>query len=225
VIARGWAFVATDYIGLGTKGPHPYLIGEGEARSVLDSVRAARQLPAARLGPRTVVWGHSQGGHAALWTGITAPTYAPDVHVDGIVAIAPAARVIVRATAERCLDIPEVVPSVLTALLSKQAKFPVEPLSGALGRRLAQNTPTHLISAPLMIAQGVADPLVLPNVQGAYVIRRCRAGQRLEYRTYKARDHLSVVARDSRLIGDLLGWTQARFAGRRQVRGCQTMAG
>jgi len=43
------------------------------------------------LGDRTVVWGHSQGGHAALWTGITAPRYAPDVSLAGVVAIAPAA--------------------------------------------------------------------------------------------------------------------------------------
>ena len=37
--------VATDYPGLGTEGIHPYLIGESEARSVLDSVRAAREMP------------------------------------------------------------------------------------------------------------------------------------------------------------------------------------
>jgi len=26
-LARGWVIVATDYVGLGTAGPHPYLIG------------------------------------------------------------------------------------------------------------------------------------------------------------------------------------------------------
>jgi pimeloyl-ACP methyl ester carboxylesterase len=36
---------------------------------------------------RTVVWGHSQGGHAALWTGIIA-RYAPEVEIVGIAAIA-----------------------------------------------------------------------------------------------------------------------------------------
>jgi hypothetical protein len=34
-VAQGWAMVATDYVGLGTEGPHPYLIGQGEGRSVL----------------------------------------------------------------------------------------------------------------------------------------------------------------------------------------------
>ena len=90
VIASGSVMVATDYTGLGTEGPTPYLIGEGEARSVLDSVRAARGMSQLQLSPRTVVWGHSQGGHAALWTGIVAPTYAPDVEVSGVAAMAPA---------------------------------------------------------------------------------------------------------------------------------------
>jgi pimeloyl-ACP methyl ester carboxylesterase len=90
VLDNGWAFVATDYVGLGTASPHPYLIGQGEGRSVLDSVRAAHQLTDVTLGDDTVVWGHSQGGHAALWTGILAPTYAPDVKVHGVAALAPA---------------------------------------------------------------------------------------------------------------------------------------
>lgn len=60
VIRRGWVIVASDYVGLGTAGPHPYLIGQGEARSVLDSVRAARHLLQLKLSRETVVWGHSQ---------------------------------------------------------------------------------------------------------------------------------------------------------------------
>lgn len=30
LLAEGWIYVGTDYAGLGTAGPHPYLIGEGE---------------------------------------------------------------------------------------------------------------------------------------------------------------------------------------------------
>jgi alpha-beta hydrolase superfamily lysophospholipase/uncharacterized membrane protein HdeD (DUF308 family) len=89
VLGRGWVVVATDYTGLGTPGPHPFLIGQGEARSVLDAVRAARHLTAVTLDARTVVWGHSQGGNAALWTGILAPGYAPDAGVLGVAALAP----------------------------------------------------------------------------------------------------------------------------------------
>lgn len=90
VIDNGWVMVATDYVGLGTEGPHPYVIGEGEGRSVLDSVRAARQLDDLQLADSTVVWGHSQGGHAALWTGILAPQYAPEVGVEAVAALSPA---------------------------------------------------------------------------------------------------------------------------------------
>ncbi|WP_131103179.1 lipase family protein [Ornithinimicrobium sufpigmenti] len=90
MLERGWTVVATDYVGLGTEGPHPYVIGQGEGRSVLDSVRAAQQLEGPVLADTTVVWGHSQGGHAALWTGILAPDYAPELSIDGVAALAPA---------------------------------------------------------------------------------------------------------------------------------------
>lgn len=90
VIAEGWAMVATDYIGLGTEGPHPYLFGRASAVASLDAVRAARELDEANLGPSTVVWGHSQGGGAALWTGALAKQYAPNVWVRGVAAFAPA---------------------------------------------------------------------------------------------------------------------------------------
>ena len=89
VIAHGWVLVAPDYTGLGTVEPNPYLIGEGEARSALDAVRAARQMRGLNLDPRTVVWGHSQGGHAALWEGIIAPHYASNANVIGVIADSP----------------------------------------------------------------------------------------------------------------------------------------
>lgn len=66
ILAQGWVLVATDYTGMGTRGPSPFLIGQGEARSDLDAVRAARQLARLSLADQTVLWGHSQGGHGAL---------------------------------------------------------------------------------------------------------------------------------------------------------------
>jgi uncharacterized membrane protein HdeD (DUF308 family) len=267
VIRRGWVIVATDYIGLGTKGPHPYLIGQGEARSVLDSVRAARRMPQLALATKTVVWGHSQGGHAALWAGEIAPTYAPDVNVVGVAALAPAsdlkalvddvrntlegriisayvltaysqnyrdvsfdhyvrpaARFLVREAAKRCLDLPEAIPSAATIGLSRQPIYAVDPLGGAMGRRLAENTPTRPIRVPVLIAQGLEDPLVRPTVQRAYVNQRCHAGQSIEYRTYNHRDHLSLLWPGSSLVPYLLAWTQARFAGRATSARCSVAA-
>src|SRR5436190_3239867 len=93
IVMAGWVVVATDYSFAEKGGPHPYLIGEGEARAALDSVRAARQISGLTLDKRVVVWGHSQGGHAALWTGIIGPRYAPDLEIRGVVAIAPSANI------------------------------------------------------------------------------------------------------------------------------------
>jgi pimeloyl-ACP methyl ester carboxylesterase len=93
IVMAGWVVVATDYSFAEKGGPHPYLIGEGEARAALDSVRAARQISELTLDKRMVVWGHSQGGHAALWTGIVGPRYAPDLEIRGVAAIAPAANI------------------------------------------------------------------------------------------------------------------------------------
>jgi len=90
MVRDGYVVAATDYPGLGTPGPHPYLVGLSEARAVIDSVRVARTMPGAGGGNRYVVWGHSQGGHAALFTGLIAKSYAPELTLLGVAAAAPA---------------------------------------------------------------------------------------------------------------------------------------
>lgn len=89
-LAHGWIVVAPDYAGLGTRGTHGYLVGEDEGRAAIDSLRAARSLPeVGPVGP-IVVWGHSQGGHAALWAATLAPSYAPELALSGVAVAAPA---------------------------------------------------------------------------------------------------------------------------------------
>lgn len=87
----GWAVVATDYYGLGTPGTELYLIGEQEARDVVFSVRAVAGLPGADPSSQWGVYGHSQGGHSAIWTGHLAEQLAPDLQLVGVAAAAPAA--------------------------------------------------------------------------------------------------------------------------------------
>lgn len=91
MLSLGWVVVATDYVGLGTPGPELYLVGDAEARDVVNSVRAARNLPDSSAGDRYAVWGHSQGGHSALWTGHLGPRLAPELTLVGVAAAAPAA--------------------------------------------------------------------------------------------------------------------------------------
>src|ERR1700761_3601808 len=89
-VERGYVVAATDYPGLGTPETHPYLVGDSEAEAVIDSVRVASNMPGAGGGKRFVVWGHSQGGQAALFTGLIAKSYAPELTLLGVAAAAPA---------------------------------------------------------------------------------------------------------------------------------------
>ncbi len=75
LLQQGFAVIATDYPGLGGPGVHPYLIGDSEGCAVLDSVRAARERLGQRDPTRFAVWGHSQGGQAALYAGLLASNY------------------------------------------------------------------------------------------------------------------------------------------------------
>lgn len=87
-LKAGYVVAATDYQGLGTSGVHQYSVGGTEAHSVLDSVKAAHRLTAARAGLRTVVLGWSEGGGASLWAGQDAAYGAP-VKMLGSAALAP----------------------------------------------------------------------------------------------------------------------------------------
>lgn len=257
IVGEGWIYVATDYVGLGTTGGHAYLVGEDAARSVLDAVRAARQLRGIELDGRVVVWGHSQGGNSALWSGIRAPGYAPDLTILGIAALAPAsdlraliaagqssmfgkivssylvraygaaypeidaaayvgalARPLVADIAGRCVGGWGTLFSVFEAtLLLPGGIFARDPTDGPLGDRLLRNTPNGPIAPPVLIAQGQVDDLVLPDIQRRFVAERCAAGQRIDFRLYQGRDHLSLVAAGSPLTADLIGWTRDRLAG------------
>ncbi len=90
MLQNGYIVAATDYPGLGTPGPHPYLIGDSEGRAVLDSVRAAREVPEAQASEHFALWGHSQGGQAALYAAKLASGYAPDLRLAGVATAAPA---------------------------------------------------------------------------------------------------------------------------------------
>jgi fermentation-respiration switch protein FrsA (DUF1100 family) len=262
-LARGWAVVAPDYAGLGTEAVHGYLIGESEARSTWDAVRAARALPDLALAPEMVLWGHSQGGHATLWSAARIERYPEAGRLQGAVAMAPAsdlvglvreaqdtpvgrmisaylvtayaahypeldaeallrplARPVVADMAKRCMAGLEALPGVVDALLLRRSVFRDDPTQGALGARLAENRAPVPGGLPVLLVQGLADPLVAPAVQDAFVAAACREGARITYRRYEGEDHLSIVAPDSPAASMLLEWTAARFAGLPPDEGC-----
>lgn len=90
MLDRGWIVTSTDYAGLGMPGLEYYLIGRSEAMDVVNSVRAAQKVPGSDSSKTYAVYGHSQGGHAALWTGAVSPKYAPELNLVGTAAAAPA---------------------------------------------------------------------------------------------------------------------------------------
>jgi len=83
MLDRGWVVTAPDYVGAGgTGGPgvtEKYLIGAEQGRDLLNSVRAARNIPDAGAGTRFALYGHLQGGLVALFGAALAPTYTPEL--------------------------------------------------------------------------------------------------------------------------------------------------
>ena len=256
VTEHGWAGVISDYVGLGTAGMHPYLVGRAEARNVLDASRAAQQLDGLELSTDTVVWGHSQGGHGALWTGQIAGDYAPELTLRGIAGMAPASDLYrladedkdsvggktvsayiatswneiypdldlsdhlnpgtahgVEKISDLCFNEKDVIAALLRGTQIPEQVFPDSVLEGGLGDRLRENSPTGPWPAPVLVAQGLADPLVTPTMQESWVAGRCAAGSPIDFRTYPGLDHMGLVAADSPLTPQLVQWTLDRWAG------------
>ena len=71
--SQGYAVVATDYLGyaLSSYPYHPYMHADTEASSIIDSIRATRNVASSlglTLNGKVMVTGYSQGGHAAMAT-------------------------------------------------------------------------------------------------------------------------------------------------------------
>ncbi|WP_409429438.1 lipase family protein [Mycobacterium sp. SMC-11] len=87
LLARGFAIVITDGVGMGVHGPmSPQFVNRvAGASALLDAARAARHVPSTSLDPTGPVafWGWLAGGHAALSAAELASTYAPELQVVG----------------------------------------------------------------------------------------------------------------------------------------------
>jgi pimeloyl-ACP methyl ester carboxylesterase len=150
-LKAGYAVVRTDYQGLGTPGPHPYLIGKSEGRSVLDIVRAARQV-FPQIGKRFLIAGHSQGGQAALFAAGEAASWTPDLELRGTVSYAPASHLLTQAKALPALT----TPSSLTALatLIVQGATTASP----------HVDPSKLLTSQVLQSYPLLDQMCLPQL-------------------------------------------------------------
>lgn len=160
-LAAGIVITETDYQGLGTPGPSPYLVGTSEANNVLDSVRAARALPAARASSDFVVYGESQGGHSALFTGALAATLAPELRLLGVMAAEPASNLVELFHASQGTTVGNILTAMTlsswsrvynTAKLDDIVTAPARPLVSQIARLCIQNEKQALASAPAALA-------------------------------------------------------------------------
>lgn len=184
-LAKGWVVVAPDYSGQGAAGVFPYLIGEGEGRSALDAVLAARRMPELSLLRDVVVWGHSQGGHAALWASEIAAEYTPDLRILGTAALSPIADPYALA---RALTVKNPSP-LLTVLISwvlvpYSETYPdvhitdyVSPGARSIVREMAQRCPSEPgVIVSVLTALGVSEdrPLYVGDLTTRALGRRLK---------------------------------------------------
>lgn len=261
-LAAGDVVAATDYSGLGAPGIHPYLVGRVEAMDALDSVRAAHRLPGSHAGVRFAVWGHSQGGQAALFTGQLAASYAPDLRLAGVAASAPttdllelfklnlnqtvgkvliamalsswsklypgadlakiltpAGRLAVADIARHCLYDKQYLASVPAAATLSASSFTSLPWTVEPWQRIiAENTlGASPIGAPLLLAQGGADPIVASRFTAQLAHELCARGETVDLRIYPGVEHLEagIVASP-----DVAAWIAQRFAGHPAPSSC-----
>ncbi len=89
LVQEGYAVVGTDYQGMGAPGDPSYLVGQIEGQNTLDAVRAVHNWQTNVNKDQTLIWGHSQGGHSAAFAAQMAPTYAPELKIQGAAVLAP----------------------------------------------------------------------------------------------------------------------------------------
>ncbi len=237
LLDRGYAVVATDYVGMGTDGPDSYLVGITGGNAVLDAVRAARAVPEARASDRVILWGHSQGGQAVLFAAEQAPQYAPELQIQAVAAAAPAANLTdlmsahlddisgvtigsyaFTAFSETYPDAP--LESILTpaalktvpqmnelCLLSNIDELHAigQPLVGDFtiadptttapwSDLLAENSAgATAFDAPLFLAQGLKDELVVPKDTAAFAEHEAGLGIRVTYQEIPFATHGTVA--------------------------------
>ncbi|ROR93509.1 alpha-beta hydrolase superfamily lysophospholipase [Salana multivorans] len=239
MLARGYTIVATDYVGTGTDGPASYLVAVTAGNSVLDSVRAARAIPAAHAGTSVVMWGHSQGGHAVLLAAERAAEYAPELRVRAVATAAPAADLTAlltshlddvsgatigsyafQAYAEAYADRGARLDLVLTAgaeeILPRMNRLCLldhldelhriaAPVVGAFysadpattapwaGLLRENSAGTAAFDAPLLVAQGARDRLVLPADTERFVAHELALGIDVTYHRVEEADHGTIA--------------------------------
>ena len=245
LLAAGHVVVAPDYEGYGNDATPNYLVGESEGRSVLDALRAARDLTGST--GKSVVYGWSQGGHAALFAARMAPSYAPDVELVGAAAVAAVTDTASLLDDDNIINrLPGFVSILVagyqaaypdlraedvlgtgtagfldeaqgTCFPTKVADLPTD-LSPEWAARLAENDPSaERIDVPVLLVHGELDNL-LPAASAEAAHRRlCDLGSPSHLDIREGEDHLKVVQPPA--IEGVIRWLTERLEGV-EMKGC-----
>ncbi|MEU0539566.1 lipase family protein [Nocardia sp. NPDC005978] len=177
LLAQGYAVAATDYIGLGTPGEHAYLDGRAAAQASIDMVRAARAADPT-LSSRWAAAGHSQGGHATLFTASIAAVYAPELDYRGAVAFAPGASITDTMLLLGRPGTPDILPAgmktytayVLGGVRAARPAFDLDAYLTPLGRRIVADGARLCYDDMTATLEGVsmADMFAKPLSEGDF---------------------------------------------------------
>ena len=143
---QGWALAMPDY-----QPDDTYVMGKVAGANVLDAARATAQIAAATY-PATsperyelITWGHSQGGHAALWAGQLAESYlsattpsrpTADLELAGVVALAPASNFIAQPALQPDVSLGDGLADWETHQSVKVVPLPIPKLETQIGPAL-----------------------------------------------------------------------------------------
>ena len=202
----GHAALATGGVAADGYAPDIELVGVGAAAPATDLgpmlASAQGTLPGKLLTAQAV----------AAWSELY-----PELSFDE--AVRPIARPPARAIARRCLFPNIAVVAAATAVLPDDMLAIDVATDPRWSRRIAGNTPSAPIVAPVLLAQGSDDQVVDPAVQRRWVAARCAAGQSIDFRELEGSGHIDVMAVAGPILED---WTARLFAGEAVPPGCPT---
>ena len=211
MVREGYVVVATDYPGLGTVGPHPYLVGVAAAAPATDLLTLLRD-DAATDGGRNItamtLWSWSRVYNLPV-DKLIAPQAMPAVDALSNECIEPVLDMVERRRSQKPLA---------TAFLQVPDITRVEPWRTLLMQNIPSTLPSSL---PVFIAQGDADTLVRPAVTQAYVQALCAAGSRVDYLIMPGVKH-GFAGSDSALAA--IAWIDARMDGKPAPTSCPQSA-
>lgn len=140
----------------------------------------------------------------------------PEADLDAI--IKPEERTIFDRMIEPCFTAPAGFLPIIRNLRTPAQYLSVDILKTEPWNTLfEENTPSAPIEVPILIAHGTADSLIPVELSEAEAVRRCEAGEDVQFARYPGSSH---DAREDTAVY-ILGWTVDRFAGRPTSSNCR----